>query len=125
MKICSIYAALVSLLLAGHASAITIDADKFFAYASSPKLRQYVLLSHSQCADTAANMKGWRAAAFTNATMVGLMPACWINSSSKEYGQQIRFCLVSSKTQKMGNACQPISKDIFIDTSTLPSKARF
>jgi hypothetical protein len=124
MKFRSLNVALASLLWAGHASSITIDSNRFFAYAYNPGLRQYALLSHSSCIDAGASKKGWRAAAFTNG-IGGLMPACWVDTTTPKYGPQVTACLVSSQTRKMGNACEPIGKGQFIDTSTLPRKANF
>lgn len=109
------------LMASAEAPAVTIDTDTFFAYRDVPQLGFVALLSKNQCQGKGWG-KGWKKAEFNYANRGYSMPACWHPFDDDH--ANINLCAIVKENGSRG-ACIPASKSGFIDTSTLPTGARF
>ena len=119
-----------ALLSATSVQALTIDADKYFAYIVAGNGEAY-LLSHSACELNMEGVEGkWKQAGVQGRT--GYFPpvrACWADLSGldRRYlhywgvtGDGVMVC-----TSPDPLSCVPFYKAGFIDTATLPKQADF
>lgn len=124
---------LPAVLLAASAQALTIDADKYFAYAYVPPSHfapaaSYILLSHAPCEiamwDTSDQ---WRLASVESPSAQAygapVMPACW-RSSTVEDLQKYRVkqnSVLICINQKVEH-CLPFKQSDFLETASLPKR---
>ena len=120
---------LVSLLLAMAASAsfaeISIDPSVYFAYAQNPSRTKVFALSHQNCAFKGA-AEQWKAGVvYLIGAYQPKRPTCWAPISGKP--DQIEICPfgVRPDGSNTTDLCQPALKSLFIDTQSLPSRAKF
>lgn len=103
--------------LSSIANALTIDADEYFAFRKAPQMGLIILLSHKPC-----QWKGWERVKFIHTLQGYSTFGCW--KQFDDAPEIVNLCSVVKGTDKNGG-CLPASKAGFIDTSTLPTGARF
>lgn len=114
---------LPAVLLAASAQALTIDADKYFAYAVARNGEAY-LLSRAVCDLDMSRLEGkWKQAGVQGRT--GYFPptrACWdeVSDPKGRYRDSVIVCTYPDLA-----ACTLFDKSFFIDTATLPKQADF
>lgn len=105
-------------LTVNSVSALTIDSDTYFAHASSND--RTIVLSHRPCENPEFSKYGWKKAHYYFANGNGI-PSCW-----KPFeGTRMDVCWMAPNFSQGLYNCMPANKNRFMNTSSLPSAAKF
>lgn len=99
------------------ASAITIDASRFFAYVRHTGNGFHIMLSHSPCPLQNKGFTGY--AEQVPPHVNNPWPSCWKTDAKSP--NVVVICAIVDK--KEIGACQFVSKDFFRDVASLPRSA--
>jgi hypothetical protein len=121
---------IVALTLAAacaSSQALTIDAEKYFAYfrIHNSQTQMTVLLSKKACSVKTLAGRGWKTGLYITPMYSDGLEACWAPDADDK--STLRICQVNPSFPQDENKvmCEPASKSAFTNTSSLPSEARF